>query len=672
MEALDIARRLAELGETAEAQKAYALVLHENGGQDPQIELEAALYLLTSEGDWDYRVPYASLVGLYNSGHFQSELLDILVQAFYEPNLEEQRKRYKRNRHALEGYPYFFCEKPFPDFDELPVKFFPYDDNGYLPFPIQENRFLDYMDPSYPVIGRNFFQDLAQPVFASDVFSQYELEYLNDNVRPSEWCARENHIYLHYTDWVQFCAWLSVLELSPLLKSKKIVFLIEEERTLYPIDFKQRFGIDYERFQLRPFAIGEVQRLIWHTQLSYHNGGDFFNEVFHGHPYLMVDDSLLAPDLIETIDQIMDMLQTHREKLQHLRISGTVMDARLVRKLAAMKAPTRKDALVFLFLGDMKISQHLDPRSRIAPVLFLQPHFHHVDYSILTADRDRAVLYAESYETICKSGLLDGFKYIKTFTPLRRISNSYAASVHYGYYVNYLLPREEGETGEGMIDLLAEQLVNRSCLVDPKDPHFIDSRVVRYEDAKLEPKATFTALAAFLDVPYTESMNECTGPNAVEREGKKEGFSTEGVYRTYDEYACPTERYLIEYFMRDVYERYGYDFLFYDGAPVDESRIEELLMGCTTLDSLIRETTYQSTMSKLLQDGEEERTEEQLKGACTLATELQINECRAARRKILRLLMNSKLHFVNREGQPLQLMELLQLDPELMEGPLYH
>ena len=45
-------------------------------------------------------------------------------------------------------------------------------------------------------------------MLAADVYSQYELEYLRDNVRKSEWVGRENHVYLHYTDWGTFCAYL--------------------------------------------------------------------------------------------------------------------------------------------------------------------------------------------------------------------------------------------------------------------------------------------------------------------------------------------------------------------------------------------------------------------------------------------------------------------------------
>ena len=89
---------------------------------------------------------------------------------------------------------------------------------------MQKQKFGDYLNFRHEVISRNFFRDLEKPILAADVFSQYELEYLNDNVRKSEWVARENHIYLHYTSWPVFCAYLQVLDLQVLLKDKKIVF----------------------------------------------------------------------------------------------------------------------------------------------------------------------------------------------------------------------------------------------------------------------------------------------------------------------------------------------------------------------------------------------------------------------------------------------------------------
>ena len=156
--------------------------------------------------------------------------------------------------------------------------------HGYVPFYVSEGRFGEFVNVRDQVVSRNFFKNLDDPILAGDVFSQYELEYLNDNVRKSEDVGRENHIYLHYTDWPVFCAWLQVLNMKPLTESGKAVFLIENEIEQYPIDFKERFGIDYSQFPVQPVALGEYNRLIWHTQLSSHNGGDFFNEIFDAHP----------------------------------------------------------------------------------------------------------------------------------------------------------------------------------------------------------------------------------------------------------------------------------------------------------------------------------------------------------------------------------------------------
>ena len=49
---IELARRLAELGEKEGAQKAYFLVLQQADGSGPELEMEAASYLFFSEGDY--------------------------------------------------------------------------------------------------------------------------------------------------------------------------------------------------------------------------------------------------------------------------------------------------------------------------------------------------------------------------------------------------------------------------------------------------------------------------------------------------------------------------------------------------------------------------------------------------------------------------------------------
>jgi len=40
----------------------------------------------------------------------------------------------------------------------------------------------------------------------------------------------------------------------------------------------------------------------------------------------------------------------------------------------------------------------------------------------------------------------------------------------------------------------------------------------------------------------------------------------------------------LEYFLRDAYEYYGYDFIAYDNGPMDEERVRQLAEGFDTLN----------------------------------------------------------------------------------------
>ena len=649
MDTIEIARRLAELGQTEEAQAAYSLVLQEAAERNPELELEAASYLFFSQGN--YQVAYTAFVSLYNRGFYQTELMDLMTQAFYLPNAEDQKKRYARNCAALAKYPYLFRED-FPDFEALPVQFFPFNDEGYIPFFKAEHRFGAYVNFNDPVIDRYFFRDLDKPFLARDVFSQYQLEYLNDNVRKSEWVGRENHIYLHYTDWTTFCAYLQCLELRPLLSEKKLVFLMEGEIEQYPIDFHTRFGIDYAQYPVRPIGIGEVTRMIWHTQLAAHNGGDFFNEIFYGHPNLLSYESIMFDNIQKAVAEV---------KANWRRVDW--LTPRLRRQLSRMKRPTDKDFLVALFLDRQDISGSLDHGSRIAPALFFQPHFSNMIYDIRESELKGApMLYSEQYEAIRTSPLFHGFRYIKTFTPMRRITTSYAASVR------FMLDREaQGEEVKVVPDVLAERLVNRSFMVDQWDRLYRDSVLVRFEDGKLNPRATFTALAEFLDLPYTESMTYCSSRKGIDPEslkGNARGFDPATVYRTYDEFANDEERAFLEYFLRDAYEYYGYDFHYYQGEPVDEAWIEQKIRGFTCLDGYIEKSYQDVVQSKEIsfKNGET---------PIDVTAVAPIPGYQSNRRRIADFLLRG-LRFVNKQGQPLKMMKPLKLDPALLEQPLYH
>ena len=647
MEPIAIARRMAELGEKEDAQKAYKVVLSEPD-HTPMERFEAASYIFFSQGD--YKIAYTAFVTLFNEGHFQADVLNLIVQAFYQPNEEELRRRYEQNCALLQAYPYCF-RSDFPAFDELPLRFFPFDENGYLPFDPAENRFGAYIDFDHPVIDRYFFKDLENPILAQDVYSQYQLEYLNDTVRKSEWVGRENHIYLHYTKWDLFCAYLQCLELKPLLKEEKFVFLMEDEVSRYPIDFMKEYGIDYSRYPVQPIGVQEVNRLIWHTQLAAHNGGDFFNEIFYGHPNLMSFESVMFDNIAGEIKKTRERFYKH-----------TLNNMRIHQQLAAIKRPTDKDFLVAYFLTQPAMSKWLDPNSRIAPALFFQPHFSNIRYKLEVSEEEgHCAIFSQEYEEIKNSAIFKGFRYIKTFTPIRRPTTSYAATLRF-------MVAQLGNPDKPLRipDELTERILNRSYLREPADRLLMDSALVRFEDGKLNNKAIFPVLAEFLDIPYTESMTYCSsrlGLNPESLKGNARGFDPVTVYRTYDEYANDDERAFLEYFMRDIYEACGYSFQYYKGEPVDAAWIQQKIANFTTLNGYIirslRECFDGIRAKGVRMENDEQEIARHMDG-------LNLN-----RQRIAELLLKNP-RFITRDGQPLRMIPVLHPDPALIEQPLYH
>lgn len=154
MEPIELARKLAELKQIPEAQSAYTLVLNEVMGKNPIVELEAASYLFVTKGN--AQVALTTFISLYNRGLYQEELMNLLIQAIYIPNINKQKQQYKANCIALKKYLYCF-QKDFPDFEDLPILFFPFNDKGYVPFYRQENRFGEYVNFEDTIIHHYFF-----------------------------------------------------------------------------------------------------------------------------------------------------------------------------------------------------------------------------------------------------------------------------------------------------------------------------------------------------------------------------------------------------------------------------------------------------------------------------------------------------------------------------------
>ena len=128
------------------------------------------------------------------------------------------------------------------------------------------------------------------------------------------------------------------------------------------------------------------------------------------------------------------------------------------------------------------------------------------------------------------------------------------------------------------------------------------------------------------------------------------------------------ERKLLEYVMRDVYEYYGYGYEQYDGLPMTQEEIEQLLAGCNR-NLELKADSWRREREQISKDYNVQGEELDALIERTIAEELA--ECRERRLLTIRVLQHG-LSFCNKNGEPLEFMRPLALDPELLEQPLYH
>ena len=159
-----------------------------------------------------------------------------------------------------------------------------------------------------------------------------------------------------------------------------------------------------------------------------------------------------------------------------------------------------------------------------------------------------------------------------------------------------------------------------------------------------------------------------TGINPESLEGNVRGFDPATVYRTYDDYADDADRAFLEYFLRDAYQAYGYDFHYYHGEPVDETWVQKKIEGFTHLNSFIEKSVRLVIRQGFIEQG---MAPEKADQAGVEHSRKQIEALNGNRLHVAGLLMR-QLRFVNQRGQPLCLSRLLELDPALLEQPLYH
>ena len=105
---------------------------------------------------------------------------------------------------------------------------------------------------------------------------------------------------------------------------------------------------------------------------------------------------------------------------------------------------------------------------------------------------------------------------------------------------------------------------------------------------------------------------------------------------------------------------------------MDEARIVELVDQFTTSNHYISESWKKNVLKEVTVEKDGEPVSEELAEESRAEfLKQKMDAIRQRRINIGKALLRG-LHFVNKNGQPLRMMPLLKLDPELLEQPLYH
>lgn len=398
-----------------------------------------------------------------------------------------------------------------------------------------------------------------------------------------------------------------VCDFEAILAQRKFVFLIGEENfAKYPINFKAEFGIDYSQCARKDIELDDIKRMVFGWKTMNVAGTSFLADIMDFHPDLLtVPDCLLQmgfpvrfreqligkstkdalsflrslPDNDERKSWVVQLLSGD-DTLGVKDIStGKFLDT-LANVLKNKSKPTPKEWLTAIYLAFSRCRGR-ELNRRIVPALFVYPHD---DLFYLAGmARDQLELYFDI--------VLD-FPYHKVITCVRDPITHAGSTIRFMTKTHETALNDKGEIQHDPFYCFAF-----GCFL-PKDVFFIkqhplypDMRVVRFEDLKLNPKATLSSLTEYLDIPLTPSMYS-TSFCGVSNKGWStsgdlfEGFDPKPVFSEHNEYLSNFDKYRIEMALEKEYEVYGYKPMYYDGQRFsDDEKLEMMKLPflCETM-----------------------------------------------------------------------------------------
>lgn len=508
-----------------------------------------------------YKEAFERFAMIYNESENlqeQQNIMSILQEAYYAPNVDELQENYEKNIAALSDYPYFW-DKQFTSFSDLSFLLFPTGDDSYYVYDKQIDRFIGEYDGTTRHQMRYFFQNLDHAIKVEDEDNLYNLTFLFDNVRRSEDVAMDNHIYLLYNSWCPLQRVLQVGDITPILEHQKFVFLIgKQNHRCYPINFKKKFGIEYHKMDVQPVRIQEVKRICyWYkhaysgTMLSYgildasSVTGAFYAHDFH--TYSTINNSNIQLPLSKILENpyfetsISDIYQ-----LLEQDVSISLPDIKpYLQWLAKRYEPDDTLTVLDIFKSYFIYKQEQKkPVCRITPLIFFDPHIWRCD------------IYNK---------ILHEFPYCITLTCMRNPITVFGRSYQYG-----LIGWDRFQTQY----ILASDYTHAQFLSEQLKKNYWG---FRFEDLKTKPESTIRSICKQLNIPFEQNMLDVQAPMTDRAGNTVRGFDHSPLQRDISNVLSDFDQMRLKIFYDPILEYYDYPRFSFQNHPMSEALIRELL-----------------------------------------------------------------------------------------------
>lgn len=570
----------------------------------------------------DFRAAILSFIELYQKEYRRKQILQILNEACYLPNIEEMQKNYQRNTRMLKKYPFVFDRKIY-EFEELPFCLYMVSESEFYVFDKATQHFIELyqFDSGTPFDLHTNLVDT--PLFLDGECDFSHLKFLNDVVRRSEDIACDNHIYLFYNSFADLAKLLLVVSIEGLLDEQKFVFLFEEKNRFCSIDFNTQFGLDYSTLPVKEISVDEIKQIIFGWKIANVSGTSFLADIMDFHPQLLtIPDCIMnnfadfyltqlkGRSLSQAITRLKQIPDSDRRKqavtdlvcvqvdslseplrIELNRVSSDEFLTVLEDVLSEHPNPNAREWLIGIYLAYARC--HNRSFGRVVPALFVYPHDDM--FYLAGIGRDQFEFYFD---------LIQDFTYHKIIAVIRN------PVTQAGSVINFMTrghPSARNAKGEIQLDpfycMAFGSLLPKDYYFPLNHPLREDIGVVRFEDLKLNPEAAFASVAEFLNIPVTESMFQTTWCGMTRMGVTTEntvfdGFDTAPVYKSYDQYLSVFDKYRIELLLNKLLDVYGYKPKYYDGQRFSDHAINammELPFLCEEIETIVPAEQKQSS-----------------------------------------------------------------------------